>query len=100
VALGNRAFLASRTNTLLSVPMLFFMAAASHLTLFGEATGVQLAISVGVIVAVVAGFEALALLGTKGAGPAKLLDKHVTVLHVGLGLALAFYLLLDGMTPG
>jgi len=34
-AVGNRprvAFLASRTNTMLSIPMLFFMAAASHMT--------------------------------------------------------------------
>ena len=30
---GARAGLASRTNTLLSIPMLFFMGAASHLTL-------------------------------------------------------------------
>ena len=32
---GAKAFVASRTNTLFSIPMLFFMAAASHLTLFG-----------------------------------------------------------------
>lgn len=34
-ALGRRAFLASRTNAWLSLPMLFFMGAASHLPLFG-----------------------------------------------------------------
>ncbi|MFB3094786.1 MAG: urate hydroxylase PuuD, partial [Candidatus Acidiferrales bacterium] len=33
--LARRAFLASRANTWLSVPMLFFMAAASHYPLFG-----------------------------------------------------------------
>jgi len=32
-AAGRRAFLASRTNVVLSFPMLFFMGAASHLTL-------------------------------------------------------------------
>ena len=34
-ALGRRAFLASRTNAWLSIPMLFFMGTASHLPLFG-----------------------------------------------------------------
>jgi uncharacterized membrane protein len=33
-ALARRAFLASRTNAWLSIPMLFFMAAASHYPLF------------------------------------------------------------------
>lgn len=35
-ALTRRAFLASRMNTWLSIPMLFFMAAASHYPLFGR----------------------------------------------------------------
>jgi uncharacterized membrane protein len=34
--LGRQAFLASRTNAWLSLPMLFFMAAASHYGLFGR----------------------------------------------------------------
>jgi len=34
--LARRAFLASRMNTWLSVPMLFFMAAASHYPMFGK----------------------------------------------------------------
>jgi uncharacterized membrane protein len=34
--LARRAFLASRTNLFLSVPMIFFMAASSHYTLFGQ----------------------------------------------------------------
>jgi len=33
-ALARRAFLASRTNAILSIPMLFFMAAASHYPMF------------------------------------------------------------------
>jgi uncharacterized membrane protein len=33
---ARRAFLASRTNTWLSVPMLFFMGAASHFPIFGS----------------------------------------------------------------
>lgn len=34
--LARQAFLASRTNLFLSVPLLFFMAAASHYTIFGK----------------------------------------------------------------
>jgi uncharacterized membrane protein len=34
--LARQAFLASRTNTFLSVPMLFFMAASSHYTILGR----------------------------------------------------------------
>jgi uncharacterized membrane protein len=35
-ALARRAFLASRMNTWLSIPMLFFMATASHYPLLGK----------------------------------------------------------------
>ena len=35
-ALARQAFLASRTNLFLSVPMLFFMAASSHYVIFGS----------------------------------------------------------------
>ena len=35
-ALARMAFLASRTNAWLSIPMLFFMAAASHYPMFGR----------------------------------------------------------------
>jgi uncharacterized membrane protein len=34
--LARQAFLASRTNTFLSVPLLFFMAASSHYTILGR----------------------------------------------------------------
>jgi uncharacterized membrane protein len=34
--LARRAFLASRTNVFLSVPLLFFMATASHYGIFGS----------------------------------------------------------------
>jgi uncharacterized membrane protein len=35
-ALARQAFLASRTNLFLSVPLLFFMAASSHFAFFGH----------------------------------------------------------------
>jgi uncharacterized membrane protein len=34
--LARQAFLASRTNFFLSVPMIFFMAASSHYTILGR----------------------------------------------------------------
>src|ERR671919_527138 len=37
-ARGARAGIASRTNTMLSIPMLFFMGAASHLVIFQSVT--------------------------------------------------------------
>jgi uncharacterized membrane protein len=35
-AMARMAFLCSRTNAYLSIPMLFFMAAASHYPMFGH----------------------------------------------------------------
>jgi len=95
-AAGGRALLASRTNTLFSIPMLFFMAAASHLPL-SIAKGANVMLPVGIIVAVIALAEANALWGKKGEGAAKMLDKHVAVIHIGLVLAVAFYAILDLM---
>src|SRR3989304_7391815 len=42
-ACGRRAALTSRTNTLFSIPMLFYLGAASHLTLFSEASAAGIA---------------------------------------------------------
>ena len=91
-AAGARAFLASRTNALFSLPMLFFMGAASHLPLFASEQP-NPAAPVGIVVAIILAIEANALFGTKAKGPSKLLEKHVGVIHVGLALALVFYLL-------
>src|SRR2546422_2790682 len=65
-AAGRRAFLASRTNTVMSFPMLFFMGAASHVTLNpARHAGVW-----GVLLLVIlALLEVNALVGT--AGPTK-----------------------------
>jgi uncharacterized membrane protein len=64
---GRRSGLASRTNTLLSIPMLFFMGAASHYNMVGNASagGVAGWVIVGLIV--IGLFEANALFGTTGA---------------------------------
>jgi uncharacterized membrane protein len=63
---GRRAGLASRTNTLFSIPMLFFMGAASHMPLIGVVTSgglVKWIIVDGIIIAII---EINALVGTQG----------------------------------
>jgi len=89
---GARAFVASRTNALFSIPMLFFMGAASHLPLFGE--NASPGMPLGIVTAIILAIEANALFGQKAKGPSALLEKHVAVIHVGLALALVFYLLI------
>ena len=63
-AAARRAFLASRTNVVFSIPMLFFMGAASHATLPGG--GHHLAYWAGIVV-LVALLELNALMATGGA---------------------------------
>jgi uncharacterized membrane protein len=89
-ARGRRAFLASRTNTMLSIPMLFFMGAASHLTMFSGATpGAKAAMAIvlallGVLV------EANCLLGTKG-GAKKPLETVGGTILAGFVLTAVLY---------
>jgi uncharacterized membrane protein len=64
---GRRAALASRTNTLFSIPMLFFMGAASHYNLFGEATSGGIAGWLIVSLIAITLVEANALVGAQGA---------------------------------
>ncbi len=80
---GARAGMASRTNTLFSIPMLFFMAAATHLPgLTGEG-GVAL---YWIVTLVVVGLvEANALIGP-GAATQKPLTTVAGTIHAGLGL--------------
>ncbi|MBI1993396.1 MAG: urate hydroxylase PuuD [Deltaproteobacteria bacterium] len=91
-ACGRRAALASRTNTLFSIPMLFYMGAASHLTLFGEASagGIAGLIVVGGII--IAAVEANALVGSQGPTK-KPLDTVSGTLWAGFILAAIFHLL-------
>jgi uncharacterized membrane protein len=63
-ARGQRAGFASRTNTLLSIPMLFFMGAASHLPM-GAPHGTGACILILIVLAVA---EINAMVGTTGPG--------------------------------
>ena len=63
-AAGRRAFLASRTNVVFSVPMLFFMGAASHLS---PAVSGNIGLYWTLVLIVAAVIEVNALTGDKGA---------------------------------
>jgi uncharacterized membrane protein len=88
-ARGARAGLASRTNTLFSIPMLFFMGSASHWQTFNNGTNdaVYWLITLLLIVA----FELNALIGA-GQGRQKFLGTVKGTIHAGLGLALLLYI--------
>ncbi|HZS33952.1 MAG TPA: urate hydroxylase PuuD, partial [Methylomirabilota bacterium] len=92
---GARSGLASRTNTLLSIPMLFFMGAASHLTgLRVPRSGLAFWIVALAIMAVV---EVNALKGTPGQGGAKPLATVKGTLWAGFILAAIFYIWFEVM---
>jgi len=86
---GARAGLASRTNTMLSVPMLFFMGAASHLQgLALPRSGLMFWIGAIVVMGLV---EINALKGTPGKGAAKPLATVSGTLWAGFILAAILY---------
>jgi uncharacterized membrane protein len=94
-AAGARAGLASRTNTLFSIPMLFYMGAASHLPgLPVPRSGLGFWIIAGVIMLLV---EVNALYGTPGKGPAKPLATVSGTLWAGFILSLVFYVLFEAI---
>jgi uncharacterized membrane protein len=89
-----RAGLASRTNTLLSIPMLFFMAAASHypsLTSSLDTGGGSLSVYWIVALVVIAIAEAGALFGP-GLPTQKSLATVKGTIHAGVGVTLILFL--------
>jgi uncharacterized membrane protein len=91
-ALARRAFLASRTNTLLSVPLLFFMGAASHLAIAVNPAKVGLWLGFVAIVLILV--QVNALTADKGA-TTKPIETVKGVIHSGLGLTVVFYVLAE-----
>ncbi len=91
-ALARRAFLASRTNTLLSVPLLFFMGAASHLAIAVDPAKVS--IWLGFVVAIVALIEINCLVADKGP-TTKPIETVKGVIHMGLFFAVVFYVVAE-----
>lgn len=93
-AMARRGFLASRTNTLLSVPMLFFMAAAQNLTLNGvTAAKLQLWIIVVTVVLLLIEANALLISNDPAKKPAtfKPFESVKGVIHMGLLLTILLY---------
>jgi uncharacterized membrane protein len=90
-ARGARAGVASRTNTLFSIPMLFFMGSASHLTSLGNGTavGVYWLIALIVILAV----ELNMFAGTPATQ--KPLSTVSGTIHMGLILTIVLYALMS-----
>jgi uncharacterized membrane protein len=92
-ARGRRAALASRTNTLFSIPMLFYMGAARHYPgLVGDPSGAAQAWFWIVVLVIITAVEANALVGTQGATK-KPLDSVSGTLWAGFILAAVLYLL-------
>lgn len=89
---ARRAFLASRTNTLFSLPMLFFMGAAVHMQVppIPKPSAGDLAVILGLIILV----ELNALIGTSG--PTKQpIEKVPGVITCGVVLTVILYLLVE-----
>lgn len=91
-ALGARATVASRTNVLFSIPMIFFMASSTHLPLFVNPQA-NLMVLFGVIAAIVLALEFNALKGKTGP-----MTTVKGVIHCGFGLAVVLYALMEVLT--
>jgi uncharacterized membrane protein len=87
-AAGARGGLASRTNVVLSIPMLLFMGAASHMPFPKPRSGTVFWIVALIIMALV---EVNALYGKPGQGAAKPLATVKNTLWAGFVLTLVFY---------
>ncbi|HEX2227820.1 MAG TPA: urate hydroxylase PuuD [Candidatus Binatia bacterium] len=90
-ARGRRSALASRTNTVFSIPMLFFMGAASHYNLVGQGGPSALLWILALIV--IAAVEYNALAGTQGATK-KPLDSVSGALWFGFILWAVLYVIM------
>jgi uncharacterized membrane protein len=93
-AKGASALLASRSNTMFSIPMLFFMGAASHLTLAPPTDGSvpNYTTALGAATVLIALLEANAIKGKLGP-----LASVKGVIHAGLGLTAVLFAVLYAM---
>ncbi|CAM6053776.1 unnamed protein product [Sphagnum tenellum] len=87
-----KAGLASRTNTLFSIPMLFFMGAASHLP-FSVSPNANLGLLALLLGILIFGLELNAIKGKLGP-----LTTVKGVIHSGFGLAVVLYALVEVLT--
>ncbi len=89
---GRRAGLTSRTNVVFSIPMLFYMGAARHYVLFGEASAAAMTGMTIIGGVIVAALEVNALVGSQGPTK-KPLDTVSGALWTGFILTAVLYLL-------
>ena len=91
-----KAGLASRTNTLFSLPMLFFMGASAHLVGAGRvpltAEGGTSMLAIIITMAIVAALEGNAIVGKTGP-----MTSVKGVIHCGIGLMAALVLIIEYM---
>ena len=93
-ARGQRGGFASRTNTLLSIPMLFFMGAASHLPMLVQTTRAGKVGALILLLIVLAAAEYNAMVGTAGAGK-KILSTLKGTFWAGFVLTAILYIGLE-----
>ena len=92
-ARGQRAGFASRTNTMLSIPMLFFMGAAMHLSMPDAKTAAQVGAGLVLIFLVMLLAEFNAMFGTAGPGK-RMLSSLKATFWAGFILAAILYFIL------
>ena len=97
-ARGQRAGFTSRTNTLLSIPMLFFMGAASHLAMFPSTTAGSNVAMLILLAVVMAAAEYNALVGTTGPGK-KMLGSLKGTFWAGFILSAILYVGMEIIFP-
>lgn len=85
-----KAGLASRTNTLFSIPMLFFMASSVHLAQLGIPVTQAGILSLAVVFGIIALLEVNAIIGKTGP-----MTSVKGVIHMGVVLTLVLYLGVD-----
>jgi uncharacterized membrane protein len=86
-----KALLASRTNVMFSIPLLFFMGASRHLSI-GMGENVSPWVAVGVVSAIILLLELNAIKGKLGP-----LTTVKGVIHCGVGLLVVLYGLLEAL---
>lgn len=86
---GARALVASRTNVMFSIALLFFMGAAKHLPVI-MAAGAKPHMPLGVILLILLGLEANALKGKTGP-----MTTVKGVIHCGFALTLVLYAIVE-----
>jgi uncharacterized membrane protein len=97
-ARGQRAGWASRSNVLMSIPMLFFMGTASHLVLFAATSrGAKIGAMIVILAALVV-VEINAMVGTTGPGK-KMLGSLKGTFWGGFVLTAILYILLKVLFP-